>query len=284
MPKKFSVATWNVEHFHNEPSRVKKIAEFIKGQHGGPPTVPDVFVLFEVEGKEVFQEFMTQFPDHRFHLTEGKQTQELFIGVHRKYQSFTTIRLEFKVMRDSLRPGLLLTLSANGIYYSLLFLHLKSGDKTEDHGLRDSSLLSAFSLKKALDEAGGGQHNYIFAGDLNTMGIDDPAPWSKTLDFGSENEIERISKWAAKKDMKLLSKDKTPVNGETKEVTWYNGSSGYVPTNLDHVVVSDHMDILDHTGRQNNISLFGWSKLPQNHWNNWFTDFSDHCLLYFEVW
>jgi hypothetical protein len=284
MPKKFSVATWNVEHFHNETIRVKRIAEFINGQHGGPPNVPDVFVLFEVEGKEVFQEFMTQFPDHRFHLTEGKQTQELFIGVHRNFQSFTTVRLEFKVMRDSLRPGLLLTLNADGIYYSLLFLHLKSGENTEDHGLRDSALQSAFNLKKALDEAAGGQHNYIFAGDLNTMGIDDPVPYSKTLDFSSRDEIDRIAKWARRKDMKLITKDKTLVNGQPLEVSWYNGSSGYVPTNLDHIVVSEHMDIRDHTGKKGNASLFGWSRLPQNQWNQWFSDFSDHCLLYFEVW
>ena len=81
-----------------------------------------------------------------------------------------------------------------------------------------------------------------------------------------------------------MIKDKTAIDEFEKEVTWYNGSSGYVPTNLDHVVASDHMDIRSATNGPNNISLFGWPKLPQSQWNSWFTQFSDHALLYFEIW
>lgn len=284
MSKKFSVASWNIEHFKGDTARVKRVAQFIKGQNGGPAQVPDVFALYEVEGKDIYNEFMRQFPDHRFHLTEGKQTQELFVGVHRKFQTFTTQRLEFKTKREYLRPGLLITLNIDNTNYPILFLHIKSGANTEDFGLRDSALISAFKLKTTLDKAAGAPVNFLFAGDLNTMGINDPVPYSKVMDISSEEEIERIKKWSAKRDMLMLPKDPTTINGQAKEVSWYNGSKYYQPTNLDHVVISDHMDIRDQAGNQNNISVLGWPKLPKNEWDKWLTDFSDHAMLYFEVW
>jgi len=284
MQKIFSVSSWNVEHFKDESQRVKKVADFINGLNGGPQNVPDVFALYEVEGKDIYQEFMTTFPDHRFHLTEGKQTQEIFIGVHRNFQTFSTQRLEFKTGKDYLRPGLLLTIHANNSHYPILFLHIKSGSNTEDFGLRDTALINAFNLKKALDKAVGGKSNFIFMGDMNTMGIDDPVPYSKIMDISSGQEIERIGKWAKRRKMLLLSKDKTLIDGIEQEVSWYNGSKNYKPTNLDHVVVSDQMKIRDQAGNMGNISVLGWPKLPEADRDEWFIKYSDHGMLYFEVW
>ena len=285
MPCVFSVASWNVEHFgRNDPVRVRRVAEFISGQNGGPAQVPDIFVLYEVEGKGVFREFMNQFPDYRFHITEGKQTQEIFIGVHRRLQTFSTQRLEFKTKREYQRPGLLLTVRVNNLNYTLLFLHIRSGSNTEDFGLRDAAMIHAFNLKKSLDKITGGNADYIFLGDLNTMGIDDPVPYSKELDFSSEKEIARIANWAQKRNMKLLSKETTNIGGVDKEVTWYNGSDYYEPTDLDQVVASDHMDIRSQGNGLPNVSVLGWPKLTKNHWNNWFSQYSDHAMLYFEVW
>ena len=146
MAKVLSIASWNVEHFKNisvsDASRVQRIANFISGSDGGRASVPDVFALYEVEGKDIFEDFMKEFPNHRFHLTEGKQSQEIFIGVHRKFQTFSTQRLEFKTGREYQRPGLLLTIRVSNVNYSLLFLHIKSGDSTEAFGLRDAALRS----------------------------------------------------------------------------------------------------------------------------------------------
>jgi len=284
MQKIFSITSWNVEHFKDEPERVKRVASFINGQNGGPQQVPEIFALYEVEGKDIYQEFMEQFPDHRFHLTEGKQTQEIFIGVHRKFQTFSTQRLEFKTGNDYLRPGLLLTVHVNNTPYPILFLHIKSGANTEDFGLRDAAFTNAFNLKKALDNAVGGKSNFIFLGDMNTMGIDDPVPYSKVMDFSSEEEITRIGKWAKRRKMKLLTKDKTLIDGIEKEVSWYNGSSGYEPTNLDHVIVSDQMEVRDQAGSKGNVSVLGWPKLPEADRAAWFSKYSDHAMLYFEVW
>jgi hypothetical protein len=284
MPRILSVASWNVEHFKNDTARIQRVARFISGKDGGPTTVPDIFALYEVEGKAVYQEFMNEFPDHRFHLTEGKQTQEIFIGVHRRLQTFSTQRLEFKTGREYQRPGLLLTVRENGKDYSLLFLHIKSGDATEDFGLRDAALIHAFNLKKALDKASGGEANFIFIGDLNTMGIDDPVPYSTKMDLDAEDEVARIKDWATRRKMVLLSKAQTLVDGVSREVTWWNGSSGYVPTNLDHVVASDHLEIQSQGNGPVCVSVLGWPKLTQDKWADWFSQYSDHAMLYFEVW
>ena len=270
MAKLFSVTSWNVEHFKGDAQRVTRVVGFLSGMNGGPPSVPDIFVLFEVEGKDIYQEFMNKFTQHRFHMTEGKQTQEIFIGVHRDIQTFSTQRLEFKTQREFQRPGLLLSLRAGGQDYSLLFLHIRSGDNTEDFGLRDAALIHAFNLKKALDVAYGGKANFIFLGDLNTMGIDDPVPYYKEMDLSWEKEVERIKFWAGKRDMVLLTKEKTVINGKEKEVTWYNGSSSYVPTGLDHVIASDHLDIRSYGNASHNVTVLGWPKLPPSQWSNWF--------------
>ena len=261
MPRLFSVASWNVEHFNDEQTRVQRVAEFIAGQHNGPARVPDIFALYEVVGKDIFWEFMNRFPDHRFHLTEGKQTQEIFIGVHKRLTSFVTLRLEFKIQRDFQRPGLLLTVQLKNLYFSFLFLHVRSGSSTEDFGMRDASLIHAFNLKKALDKVSGGQANFIFLGDLNTMGIKDPVPYSKMLDLSPEQEVERIALWSQKRNMMLLDKESVSINGEDHVVTWYNGSRSYQPANLDHVVASDHMDIRSEKREQGKVSVLGWPKL-----------------------
>ena len=65
MPKIFSVASWNVEHFKNtspsDNARVQRVANFISGQNGGPSTVPDIFAVYEVEGKDVYREGLTEY-------------------------------------------------------------------------------------------------------------------------------------------------------------------------------------------------------------------------------
>lgn len=259
-------------------ARMERIVEFLGGQRtgdGGPAEVPDVFAIYEVVGKHVFGQFMESFPDHRFFLTEGEQSQEIFIGVRSNLLAFTTVRLEFKTQRAYQRPGVLLTVRIAGEDYSLLFLHLKSGANPEDFGLRDAAFGSAFSLGKAIDKATGGAGNFVFCGDLNTMGIDDPAPYSKVVDLTAEQEIARLAAWATRRDMKLLPKDAPH--------SWWNGSSGYVRSALDHVVAADHMDVKG-SGGAAEVTAFGWPRVDEAHVDRWLVDYSDHALLWFEVW
>ena len=276
MAKLFSVVSWNVEHFGHDPVRVARIANYLKGANGGPGRVPEIFALYEVEGRDVYGPFMDAFPDHRFHLTEGKQTQEIFVGVHKSLQSFTTQRVEFKTQRDFQRPGLFLTVRHGGANFSFLFLHIKSGDTPESFGLRDAALTHAFSLKKALDKAMGADAHFVFMGDINTMGVDDPVPYSQDRDFSANQEIARLEHWAGKRKMVVTPK--------TADTTWWNGSSGYPLSNLDHVVASNHMDIRQAENAGGGVTVLGWQQKNGQARLDWIDDYSDHCLLNFEVW
>lgn len=114
MTKLFTVACWNVEHFGaragDTAAHVQRVVDFIDGGHAGsgePAAGPDIFAIFEVTGRDVYQSFMDAFPDHNFILSEGKQSQEIFVAVHKRLQMFGTQRLEFKGKRDFIRPGML---------------------------------------------------------------------------------------------------------------------------------------------------------------------------------
>jgi len=275
--RKFTVASWNVEHFKGDPERVERVVGFIQGEAGGPPAVPDVFALYEVEGRDVYEAFMRAFPDHSFHLTEGKQTQEILVGVHYRLQSFVTQRLEFKTQRDWQRPGLFLTVHQGEKDYSLLFLHIRSGRTPEDFGLRDTAVAHAFSLKRALDEAQSCRSNFVFLGDLNTMGIDDTAPYSNVLDQTADEELDRLGRWAERRDMRLLPK--------THRATWWNGSGGYDPIDLDHVIGSSQLDVRRLGGEETGVSVLGWPRLETREERlDWIEGYSDHAMVGFEVW
>ena len=103
------------------------------------------------------------------------------------------------------------------------------------------------------------------------------------MDLSQDEEINRISLWAQKRNMVLLNKETTTISETDKEVTWYNGSPNYQPSNLDYVVASKHMDIRSER-KEPKISVLGWPKLPQAQWSDWLSKFSDHAMLYFEVW
>ena len=233
------------------------------------------FAIFEVTGRDVYRAFMDALPDHNFILSEGKQSQEIFVGVHKRLQMFGTQRLEFKGKRDYIRPGMLVSVRLDGQDYSLLFLHLKSGEDPDDFGIRDQAIMQAFSLKRALDRTLGSPANFIVAGDLNTMGLDDPAPYSRVLDMSGDVEIERIADMAPRRDMVLLEK--------SSGTTWWNGRENTDPADLDHVISSEHMDIRGLDGAPQVTSL-GWPLLDGADRDAWLSDYSDHAMLWFELW
>ena len=64
MAKVFSVASWNVEHFKKDPTRVDKVIDLVNAQN------PEVFGLYEVEGANVFTSLVGKMPDYTFQITE----------------------------------------------------------------------------------------------------------------------------------------------------------------------------------------------------------------------
>ena len=274
MAKLFSVASWNVEHFNNEQSRVDRVVAFMNQQN------PDVFGLYEVEGAEVFDELMTRMPNYIFQITEGPETQEILIGVRKTVSAFITQKVEFRSGTTHMRPGQLVTVRKDGTSYALLFLHLASGTDPRGMGLRDDMLERAMEFRKVLDNAAGGpgKAHYIFLGDLNTMGMDYPFERS----IVPEIELRKWDRYAARAKIAMRRLVKT------HDVTWFNGSTSSIPpSNLDHVYASTNLDFRSFAvpgGGSANVSVRGWVDEPTDAKKDaWIAKHSDHSLIYFEV-
>lgn len=273
MAKKFSVLSWNVEHFKLKSKDVPAILAHIKAHD------PDVIAIYEVEGKDVYDHMVQAFPGYNFHITEGEQTQEILLGVRGTFTAFYTQRTEFKTGNDFLRPGAMLSLRIGGDDYCMLFLHTKSFPAPVGFGTRDSQFEHAFNLKKALDgRAGGaGKSKFIVVGDLNTMGMD--YPFKKNIT--PEVELQKLERDAAKKKMRFLKKD--------YDRTWTDGKRF---SNLDHVLASTSLQFRQ-WGPSGDIKVSGWREHYSGHdgdggstaqeFRTFVRKVSDHNSLYFEV-
>ncbi|MHA2121070.1 MAG: endonuclease/exonuclease/phosphatase family protein [Promethearchaeota archaeon] len=273
MAKAFSVVSWNVEHFHGDPKRVNRVVSFLEEQ------APDVIALYEVTGKEVFSQMTDKFPNYTFQITEGPQTQEILVGIKNRFTAFITQKVTFRAGTTHMRPGQLVTITEDDETYLLLFLHLASGDNPRNWGLRDGMMHKAVKFRHTLDKALGGKHiaNYIFLGDLNTMGME--YPFDK--DIEADTELRKWDSWASRYyGMCRLEK--------THDMTWWGGStSSFNPSNLDHVYAAKHLEFKQFKDSNNNkvdVSVRGWvdeSTVPAQ--DKWINNYSDHSLLYFEV-
>ncbi len=280
MAKAFSVASWNVEHFgatnkgHDNPKKpIGPIIDFLAAQKA------DIVAIYEVVGKVVFDAIVTKMPEYQFHITEGPQTQEILVGVKKKFTSFFTQKTEFKSGASMLRPGALLTLVVDGKNYPLLFLHLKSLSVPKGFGLRDDMTERVIKFRKILNKAdaaagGTGQANFIFLGDLNTMGMN--LTYSKK-DISGGEEIDRLGKRLAHKSVNMNILDKSHAT-----TFWPGSKSSYDPSDLDHVVAADHLNFRKFSGFS--VDIRGWIDEPTDAKKDaWAKKFSDHALLFFEV-
>jgi exonuclease III len=272
MAKAFSIASWNIEHFKGDPTRTNRVIGYLRQQN------PDVIGIYEVEGAAVFSEVTAQFPSYTFQITEGPESQEILVGFKSNLSVFITQKLEFKDGTTHMRPGQLATITVNNVLYSILFLHLASSSAPRGFGLRDDMAMRAIKFRKTLDKATGNHANYIFLGDLNTMGLDYPYHH----DVPTADELKRWDSRASRfYDMRRLTK--------THDFTWSNGSGSSFPdSNLDHVYASKHLQFKQFKRPADNaqveVSVRGWVDQPtQAARDKWISDFSDHCLLYFEV-
>ena len=272
MAKAFSIASWNIEHFKGDPTRTNRVIGYLKQQ------TPDVIGIYEVEGAAVISEVTSQFPNYTFQITEGPESQEILVGFKSNLSVFITQKLEFKSGSTHMRPGLLATITVDNVPYSILFLHLASSNEPRGFGLRDDMAIRAIKFRKTLDKAINKDSNYIFLGDLNTMGLDYPY----NHDVPSEDELKRWDRRASGYyDMRRLTK--------THDFTWSNGTGSSIPdSNLDHVYASKHLQFKQFKRPADNaqvdVSVRGWIDQPTPAGKDkWIKDFSDHCLLYFEV-
>lgn len=271
MAKAFSILSWNIEHFgasEKNQSKPKKdpgpIVDLIAAQKA------DVIAIYEVRSNVVFRPLLEAMPDHHFFITEGKQMQEILVGVRKTIPAFLTQKTHFKSGQSALRPGMLVTPFVDGEYYPLLFLHVKSMTDPKGFGLRFDMTRRAFDFRKVLKKSTGGEEpNYLFLGDMNTMGMN---YLGSDKDIDGDREITELRKAAARRKMTLLDK--------TQPHTYW--SPTYGRSNLDHVVAAKHLQFRAFGGKP--VRVTGWTDLPTDaERSQWVKKFSDHALLYLEV-
>lgn len=274
----FSVSAWNVEFFGSKrkgdnrqavTNRVKRVFAYLEEQ-----IKTDVYVIFEANGAQVFQQARARFPSYTWRITEGSGSQDILVGS--RLPVFITERTEFaKGFKGPLRPGTLVTLDDAGIDYSMLFLHLKAADSPIDFGVRVHQHEKARSLRKALDKAApGGRANFIVAGDFNGVGMN--LTFAKS-DIELEEELERLS------TMYGSARDGMPIREKTHDVTFWNGPGSSDPqSNIDHVAAAGQIQFKQVGGAD--IEVKGWPEetTPAKQ-GKWIRDFSDHALLRFRV-
>lgn len=277
-----SILSWNIEHFNGSGGidktnkdarldRVDRVADVLAEED------PDVFGISEVEGKIVYDKFVEKLTGYTFHITEGRQSQEILIGAKSSLTTFFTQRNEFKRSNPFLRPGAMLAIRKGGKDLAVLFTHLKSMTSPEGFGLRDAMFDKAFNLKKKLDkkerDAGGGLANYIVVGDMNTMGMDYEG---KQHDIPSDEEIRIVTNRFRRRKMRSPTK--------SHPFTFFNGSTSTLPpSNLDHVFSANHLTFkTDGAGAE--VQVGGWAKedTPAKK-DKWIKEFSDHAPLTFTV-
>ena len=269
---KFSVLSWNIEHFKGGAARLKKVASHIKKQK------PDVFALLEIENVNVRALMEQEFAGYDFALTDGPQVQEILVGWRRAAfeQAVFSQKREFDVGNDRLRPGALLSVKLGGVWYNLLFLHTDSGTDAPAFGNRAEMFGKTWSLKAALDRnlGGDGAARLVVMGDLNTMGLMFPRPAKKFLRVDAPTEIAALAESAEGAGMKLLAKD--------KPATW-KGSAG--ESNLDHAIASASLGFTRFgTGADApQVKVKGWPDLTGKAQASFLADVSDHASLYLEV-
>lgn len=274
--KAFSVASWNVEHLNSagSPTRVSDVAAKLLELD------PDVVAIYEVEGKQVWRELMDGMPGYSFFITEGQNTQHILLGSSGRVTTFVTQKVEFRSRDAFMRPGALLTTRIDGHDYTLLFLHLASMPDPRGFGLRTDMVDRALEFKKeVVNRLNPAEQNFIFLGDLNSMGLDyvygrEEPPSRKLLRRAASgaDEIERLAYVAGKAGMRILPK--------THSATWRDTRR---TSNLDHVVAAKHLRFTTFDGGAE-VKVTGWPELrTKAEQLEWIKRYSDHAILYFEV-
>ena len=272
MAKILSFASWNVEHFRGKKERVERVVELLDDVN------PDIFAIYEVEGKDVFNDMMSRMSTHSFVITEktDKANMEILIGYRKTLSVFITQREEFRSKVPTLRPGTLATVRKGGENYSFLFLHLKSFPDPRSWGLRDDMFRNVASLKRTLDKIpeDDSTAKFIIVGDLNTMGLS--APYNNISDLTIDQEIQFLEKRFDRVNLRRLPK--------TKEISWWNGKDKYAPgSKLDHVFADSSLNFKTFDGGAE-IKVIGWpEKNTMADQLEWIDQYSDHALLYGEL-
>lgn len=269
----FTVLSWNIEHFKSDTNRTVRVAERII-QHN-----PDIFAILETESLDTLQMMQQHFPSYNFHITDGRQTQEIMIGVRNNAfdQVAFTQKREFDNGNPFLRPGAQLTLKKGTDLYVLLFLHNDSGTDASAFGNRFEMIDKVGHMAKKIHKINP-NGKVIIAGDLNTMGMSFPSQRKNDKRVTMDDEINGV--------MGLMKQYN--FNWATKEhdATWLS-KPGSFTSNLDHVIHSQGVQLKKLGTRTDGTDFYikveGWIGLTDAQQKKYLDELSDHCMLFWEV-
>ena len=269
---KFSILSWNVEAFKGSEAQLTRVAAHIRNVD------PDVFGLFEVENINIIALIGKHLPAYDYSLTDGPENKEILVGVRRgKFQqSIFSQKREFKAFNPALRPGALMSVSYEGEFYNILYLHTDSGTEAASFGNRSEMFGKIWSLRRALQkQATGGATKFIALGDLNTMGLQYPVPKKANTKISEADEITAVETFGKVESMVLLRKE----FGKT-----FN--NGRLTSDLDHILATDNvkfreLGVVD--GQPFYVRVTGWQQLNGSARKEFIETVSDHCSLYCEV-
>jgi hypothetical protein len=157
--------------------------------------------------------------------------------------------------------------------FPLLFMNIDSEPTMQGLGHRYEMMQRAFKYREKLNklawEMGDAKVNYIFLGDLETMGMEH----SYGKDIDAETEVRKWDEDECKKyNMKRLKK--------THDLT-YMSCDGTEQGDYDHVYAAEHLDFTKFG--ESEVDVRGWVSEPPEKQKEWREKYSVHSLLYFEV-
>ena len=269
---KFSVLSWNIEHFNGESSRLAKVAAHIKADN------PDIFGLLEIEKVSVLELLEKHFPEYDFGMTDGPEVQEILVGWRRAkfLQAVFTQKREFKAYNPALRPGALLSVRLGQEFWNLLFLHTDSGTDAPAFGNRAEMFGKIWKVREALrkraGEAGG---RLLVLGDLNTMGLRFPSRRVADRLVSGGKEVEALRAFAGEAGMYVAEKSHDATYG------------GVALSDLDHLLATKKVKLRQLGQRPDrrdfHVRVRGWQQLNGSARKTFIETVSDHCSLYAEV-
>ena len=285
---KFSVSFWNIENFWGQTARASRVRKHLEEIHDGT-NPPDVVAFCEIKDKGKIRDVIKdEFSEYDFGMTDtggyraiqrDKPEIELLVGWRRSAfdQAIFTQRVDLKGENSSVRPGALLNVRIRRTWYSLLFLHTKSGANQDDYDARNESLNKLWNLNQALIDLDDSRYHtegsrFLVMGDLNTMG--------NGRGVSGSREVSNLERKASENDMHLFNK--------SHDLTFsQRDNGGRLESNLDHVLGS-RIDLKrqgTRNGASYHVRVYGWNQLQNDRQalHAFEDDLSDHSALYVEV-
>ncbi len=264
---------WNIENFKgDDPVRARKVADHILLADA------DIVGFSEIKDKAALRSILQEhLSSYDFSVTDGREGIELLAGCKRGVfqQALFTQRREFKADNPHLRPGSLLSVKKNSIFFNFLFLHTDSGKDDRDFSNRQEMFKKIWSMRQRLNAIEGRATRFMVLGDLNTMGRD--AGNGKPA-ISAEREIEDLAQDAGDEGMALLRKSHPNTWARVR-----NDGQISLASDLDHVLATETIRLNDQGGGVT-VRVRGWVDAANDAERRDFVEkISDHCSVECEI-